>query len=207
MLPSSSLRARWGEATHAQRITAVAIIATLCGLILLLGRTQRDGQEKVLRDQFHLPDDVAFVVMEHGSAKLRWPRLRATAQLSDAALASYVGGLDRVEIWRPTPLHYRGVSRIDAYGPGALTWRSERPPPAYGSDGMASGGIFADPDVQAIRRGRYFCFAVLPLDPGPPPADPRHRAVPCSDLPRGTDPVAVVQGALDLDRRALHMGV
>lgn len=203
---SRSLRARWGAATHTQRLGAVAIIAALCGLVVFLGREERNRQMNMLRAQFHLPPGIEVVAFKPGK-RLNRNRMQAAVRFSEPAFQTYVAEIDDARIWRPVPLVGPGMPTIAPPSREALRWRRERPPLYNGEDGMPDWGIFRDEAPAAVLNGLYFCFAIVPVTGGSAAGGVEARAESCWDRDPRAEPLSLVEGVLDLDRRTLHMSL
>lgn len=202
-----SLVNQWRALTPGQRWGVTGTIALIVAVALILGWESRSEQRKILRQQFHLPSNMAFATFDGGSSKVRWPALQGSVQFSESAHAAYLETLNDPAIWTPDFPRYRGVTTVAETTPEALQWRDDRPPLRFGSDGMADWGIFGDESIRAIRRARFFCYAILELDTPAGEDDRKTRAVSCWQLAAEDDPVLVVEGVLDLDRRTLHMRI
>lgn len=188
-------------------MTAVAIIAAIFSCALFFGWDKRNHHMDIVRAQFHLSSQIKFSEFKDGSSKLKWPLLEGTVRFSVSEYHDYVSAMDDAEVWKPTLLRYRGVSRVDQYSREALRWRSQRPPLRYGSDGLADWGIFSDEAMREITNGRYFCYAIMRNTTASTGVDAETRARSCWQLDPRDEPVAVVEGVLDVDRRTLHMRI
>lgn len=202
-----SLLSLWSALSVKQRWIAVAAVAGFFLLPLLLGWERRANRMEIIRQQFHLPPDIAFSQFEPGSSKLRSPAISGIVQFTDQQYRQYAAALHDSRVWRPTPLNYRGIGFINPYAPDALRWQDAAPHRRYGGDPLGRWGSSSEEQVHAMTKGRYLCFAVLKIDSTASGGDAglQHKAVSCRQLQRTDEAVAVVKGALDDNGKTLHM--
>jgi len=202
-----SFFAPWRAMSVPQRwIVSVGIVGLILSLISIRD-AERSRKMDLLREQFHLPAGIAFTDFDPGGSKVKWPVIRGTVTFSQTQYDAWVSALDDGKTWRPVPVRYRDVTTIGRYSADALRWRDYRPPPRRRDGGLPDWGIFFEAPVQSIRRGRYFCLAVLAVEPPPSRDDEKRddRAVSCWELGEQDAPVMVIEGVLDTDTRRLHM--
>lgn len=203
------LVARFRAMTQRQRRTSIAVIVGFVVLATGVMFASRSAQLDVLRQQFHLPDDVAIadVSVQRRSTSGR-PSAEAIAQFSAEQLDRYVSRLDDATLWRPTLESYGGVP-IASYSPGALRWHLPPKPMFVGARRLRVG--HASRKAVAVRDGRILCFGLKGFpdqrwEGGKFPEQPtRYAARGCTEFDREEAVGAYVLGILDFETRQLHM--
>lgn len=165
----------------------------------------KDARLDFLRQQFRLPDGVAFSDYRNISkSSVALPRVQAIVRFSPEQFQAYVSGLDDPRVWRPGHLSPGGGTEIPVSSE-ALRW-SDMQGSNVANDLTGGWGDLSREQVSQIRNGRVLCFALTMTRPdsGAGSAS-RYGTKACSDI-APTDVLGVyVLGALDLDTRALHM--
>lgn len=199
----------WRAMTMQQRLETVAAAALLAMVILAARETRVSARMEILREQFHLPGDVAVSEFHDGGTKTRRPQIEGVANFTEAQYRAYEHSLDDPDVWRPTPLRYGGAALDGDYASDALRWRDHplAGRPAY--DPLVEWGELSQGRADAIENGRHFCFAVVrePAPGGELERDgaPGYRALACPEVRIGGEYLVRVAGALDPATRTLHM--
>ena len=177
-----------------------------------------EERRALLVEQFHLPDDVAFVGLKNHTNKGWASSIDGIVQFTPAQFAAYEAALDDPTVWKHTPFEYRGVRADAEPEPDALKWWPGSMAILTGEMALFWvnwGHIHGQPpdggtDVWVKGPRRSFCFAVMGERYG-------NRVVPCNTLPangskttrfaQGQRPELYVRGLLDLTERRLFMYV
>lgn len=194
----------------------LAVIAVVGVVVSRIEFPVSQEYDDLLRAQFHLPDDVEMVGIQHRGNRGWSPSLSGIAQFTPPQFDAYVDHLDDPAVWTLEPFEYKEV-RVDGpvqgdalkwwdgsmaiiTGPRALFWvgwgHIHGKPPDGGSDVW----------VEGPRRS--LCFASMGEAYG-------NAVVPCNTLPdngsretmfaEGQHPELYVRGLVDLTERRVFM--
>ncbi len=187
-----------------------------CASVLLLlaavgCESNREQDERQVRRQFHVPDEVRLDTLKGSPETGGWfgregLRIRAVFQFNKQQFDSYMRGLHDTEIWEPVDfLHYSpdGAEEVSA---DALRWRSlplpDFPPTLAHLDGLFD---------TTITRGWYYCSLILYIrgDSIPNPGGGYHFdwgtvGRHATEITADSHPVITTFGILDTERRRLY---
>ncbi|MCZ7555984.1 MAG: hypothetical protein M5R41_06230 [Bacteroidia bacterium] len=187
-------------------------VAALLLILLMAGcESNREQDERQVRRQFHVPDEVRLDTLRGSPETGGWfgregLRIRAVFQFSEAQFAAYLRSLHDPKVWEPVSfLHYSpdGAEEVSA---DALRWR-RLPLPEFPRPLAHLRGLFDT----SITEGWYYCSLVLYLR-GDSIVHPgggyhfewstigRHGTESTDD----THPVITTFGILDTKRRRLY---
>lgn len=180
----------------------------------------QDEYKAILKQQFHLPEDIGFASFLKSDAARHSTGIEGIVQFTPLQFEAYAATLDDPNVWRHTPFRYREKVAGPLAQPGALRWQPHSEAFLTKDQSMALfwlrwGRSHGKPDdggtpINGAKPWRSFCFAVTQ-----PALD--SRVVACNDLPAngssttlfgpGQRPAFYVRGLLDRDARRLYMYV
>lgn len=186
--------------------------AVLIGGIALSGcfLDPRARDEYTVRQQFRLPDKIAFVAFEHAPKSMRPEGLRieATVEFTAEQFEDYRSRLDDPSVWKPVALYSYSPAIGESYSESAMRWKA-LPVPVFPGEWRKHWEMI-DVEPGTIRNGRYFCSTLRMIRGEPFKSNPEaFRSVTigeaCEELPPGEWPTVAMFGILDFDRQALHV--
>lgn len=182
-----------------------AYLAVLFWLVFLIGlwimgRTPNQAEINILRQQFHLSEDVNFKWgrLKRNALTEQTPKLEAYVKFSEEEFRAYQQNLNNPDLWQPQPIVYDGLVVNGSYAPDALSWDKEQ------AGRMMPWGSLSWKQARDASHAKTLCFAMrYPGTNGAAIAP--YDAAPCSEHTRKLGPQIIVQGLLDEDNRTLHM--
>ncbi len=203
------LLARWTAMTGRQRLAAVAIVAAFGTAIIIGGQITRAEREAILRQQFHIPEGLAFDHFETQNKMRISPRIAGIVRFDDARYEEYEAGLGNAALWSPVPFTYTGRGDITPVARGTGFMWYELPYPGRAGEISIRWGSNVMDEVQYVRNGRYFCTAIIAETAAAPAVTtqqpPRHSAKACRNVTRKDKAVrAIMLAVLDRETKTLY---
>ncbi len=196
-------------------LAIIMIVAVVLAAVFQLDHYewfQQPRDESNIRQQFHLPDEAAFLHFE-SSVKSLIPeglRIDAVVQLSETEFKTYLAKLDDAQTWKPVALVSYSPDIATSYSPQALKW-NDLPLPAPLAATLKRIGRSA-PQATTIKKGKYFCSILSMVRAGRFENNPnafKYETIgrSCAELEQDAWPVVLVLGILDLETRRLHASI
>lgn len=196
---------RWADLGTLQQVGVVAGLAATAVLALLAGQIRTSQHEGILRQQFHIPQEVALEHFSNQNKMTYRPRLEAVVRFDDAAYAAYAASLGNAALWSPVPFRYAGGGDITPAARGSGFMWYALPYPGWAGDITMRWGSNAMDAAQYVRNGRYYCTAIIAEHSATPDQPKRFTAKACRDVPRGRIAVAaILLAVLDADSKSLY---
>ncbi len=195
------------------RCLLVALLAMTINCYQMVFKAQ---DEKNVRRQFHIPAQVKDIFLEGHPKKAGFfgregLKIRAIFAFNDVQLEAYLRELNNPAIWKPVPFISYSPARADDYSEAALIWRGI-PAPSRAFERL-KGWEFL-PEIQNIRRGRYYGSAIatrrgrrVEHPGGGHHYEWDYVGLALSELAAGESAVVWTFGILDLDTGRLYVSI
>ena len=206
---SQSLLARWLALTLWQQLIVAAAITGFVLLNVSNFYWQRNVNQDILRQHFHLPQAVEFSHFQSNN-KPRRLRIAATVQFSQEQFRKYVATLNDASIWQPVPLRYDGTIITGTYSSKALRWSNIVP--IFAGEKRVHRRNFSYIEPSAAQNLQYFCLAIqkfpeVNLANTAKETEFYYVASACSQLSRQEKTVVIMEGTLDYKKYTLQMTI
>ncbi|MFV0294780.1 MAG: hypothetical protein ACK5JT_01520 [Hyphomicrobiaceae bacterium] len=175
---------------------------------------QKPRDQDNIRQQFHLPDSIAFATFD-SSPKAFLPeglRIVAEVQFTETQFNDYLARLDDPQIWKPVPIIGYSPAIGDVTTAAAHTWRDMPFPPSLASNPKKLIRLDRDPLPRTGAGARYFCstLSIVPtgrrLPDNPNALERKTHGTACDELPVEW-PTVVMFGLLGPSTRRLHAAI
>ena len=189
----------------------VVVILFFGIVIFVIPGIRNDAARDMLRKQFHLPPDIAFVDFQRSRGYRSGGLAEGRVAFTEPQFDAYRSRLADPVAWGPFPLRWNGSPIIDGLNPDLQRWQ-DLPGPL--KPGETWTHVLDKPLLYdllgrvRVRSGKVLCFAIVDAD-GEGSTDGTRRstdfrATSCADTPHA---IAFVFGILDDDTRSLYMKV